>query len=545
MRWPCFLSSLGVILGITPACAAPGGALEGRLTLDVTTARLETRVLQDDFHLAQDPDTGRNRIPAFSFAYIQDGAALLPVKAGAIPGNHPVWEWVLTAGALKRDDKGLHASLPVALMEKNENCLHNGVLEFTIIPDGQTTKARLRIASETCPYFKFDMLGDLPARWHPEQQPGAAAVQQIFQREKSTYLPQKPVAALKDAHPDLALAGLSESKRIAPSDISQFGVLMAGVHYAGGCMTRAGLYPHCDQMAVPSYSLAKSLVAGLALMRLEKLYPGAADEKIAAYVPACQGAAWRGVTFRDTLSMATGNYTTAGADADESSETYQAFFQTRTHRQKINFACHHFPHKATPGTQFAYHTSDTYILGAALQAFWQEKKGAEHDFFNDLIVRDIFAPLGLSPSAQWTRRSLDREAQPFTGWGLILTRQDIAKLLSFLGGQHKDLHPSDLLSSSLFQAALQKKTADRGLLAGHPENKIRYSNGFWAYNAQDDLSCRSETWLPFLSGYGGLSAVLLPDGGGYYMISDGGQHAFMAAVTQLHHLNSLCGGDPE
>jgi|GEM_PF-4511289 len=99
MRFLCFISSLGFFLGVTSACAAPVGTLQGRLTLDVASARLETRVLQDDYHPAQAPDNALHRLPAFSFAYIQDGTALLPLfcpTAGAIArsvtaGNMPLW----------------------------------------------------------------------------------------------------------------------------------------------------------------------------------------------------------------------------------------------------------------------------------------------------------------------------------------------------------------------------------------------------------------------------------------------------------------------
>ena len=69
---------------------------------------------------------------------------------------------------------------------------------------------------------------------------------------------------------------------------------------------------------VPSYSSAKSVFAGLTLMRLEKKYPGIFNRKIADYVPDCAANGnWGDVTFANALDMATGNYALAGYMSDE------------------------------------------------------------------------------------------------------------------------------------------------------------------------------------------------------------------------------------
>jgi hypothetical protein len=64
---------------------------------------------------------------------------------------------------------------------------------------------------------------------------------------------------------------------VAAAAAREDGFVIDGVHYSGGCPTRHGAYPFCENLDLPSYSLAKSMVAGIALMRLERLYPGAAQ----------------------------------------------------------------------------------------------------------------------------------------------------------------------------------------------------------------------------------------------------------------------------
>ena len=78
-----------------------------------------------------------------------------------------------------------------------------------------------------------------------------------------------------------------------------YGLVVGGVNYLSACDTRSGAYPYCDVIDLPSYSLAKSVFAAAALMRLELLQPGASAQRISAHVPECATPAWNGVTFAE------------------------------------------------------------------------------------------------------------------------------------------------------------------------------------------------------------------------------------------------------
>ncbi len=520
--------------------------MDGRLELAVDGALVKSHVLRDTIGVTKDAQFRWNELPKFSFAFVQEGKAIIPIISGAIASDHPNWEWVLSPGNIIPVKGGQSLSLPVALMEKNENCIHNGVLSLEIYQGKTPSKAHLSIASETCLYVKFDLDAEFDAEWTSEPQEQSAPTIAAYKREQAHNLPTKPITDLITAYPDVNPDGIAESARIQPENMSHFGVLLEGVHYVSGCQTRTGTYPHCGQMLMPSYSFAKSIVASFALMRLEKLYPGVGQLKVADYVPECQGEAWQDVRFIDALNMATGNHNSTKPEADEDSKEYIPLFTTKTHAEKLKFTCEHFPHKAAPGEVFVYHTSDTYILGTALNAFWRSKKGAEADFFDDIIVKDIFEPLGLSASAKWTRRTYDDVAQPFSGWGLLLNRNDFAKLVWFIGGHNKALQPHDVFASDLYKSVMQNDDNDRGMAAEqisrpNANGLIKYNKGFWVYNIQQKLNCTKEKWLPFMSGYGGLSAVILPNEMGFYNISDGGKHAFLEALYELDKIRPLCG----
>jgi hypothetical protein len=85
---------------------------------------------------------------------------------------------------------------------------------------------------------------------------------------------------------------------------------------------------------------------------------------------------------------------------------------------------------------------------------------------------------------------------------------------------------------------MQADSNDRGSVAG--SENLRFKNGFWAWNASSSLECTQENWLPFMSGYGGISVVLLPDGDVYYYFSDGGVFRFTDVIQHLNKTRSIC-----
>ena len=135
--------------------------------------------------------------------------------------------------------------------------------------------------------------------------------------------------------------------------------------------------------------------------------------------------------------MASGHYDSPDSEADEDASNTGRFFISTTHAEKIQFACTHYPRKDPPGTRWVYHTSDTYILGAALTAWWKKEKGPDADFYRDLLVVPVFKRLGLQPELATPRRTADDAAQPFTGWGLVLRRDDLAKLRRILRARRR------------------------------------------------------------------------------------------------------------
>lgn len=531
---PVKLAAFAPALGATPAT----GRFEGRLRLETSKVRLGMTVLKDETGATKAVKAARATLPDFDFELVQDGDVLIPMRRTPTPAGHSEWEWILGPGRVWQEaaDRGWsRAAIPAALMERNANCIHNGVLTFLFKPDGATSGAALEVASETCAYLKFDAWGLAPVRYAPGSVANRDAVVAAYRAEVASRLPVRPFSDLAARYPGLSLAGLD---LVTPPDAdppTAYGLVVDGVHYAGPCETRHGDYPFCEALALPSYSTAKSIVAGVGLMRLEALKPGVSNTLIRDHVPACAvDDTWAGVTLAHALDMTTGVYGSTAQEADESAPSISAFFNADGHAAKVAYACGKYRRRAEPGTTFVYHTTDTYLLGTAMTDLLRNEGGA--DLYDDLVA-PLWRDLALSPTILETRRTYDAVRQPFTGWGLAYHADDIVRIAGWLdAGARIDGGP--VLDGGLLDAALQRDPRRPGLRAGGPD--YRYEGGFWARRLGVTLGCEAPAWTPFMSGYGGISVAMLPGGMTYYYFGDSAVFDWGPAAVEADKIKRMC-----
>jgi len=502
---------------------------------------------------SNDFSNNRKDIPILNFDFVQRGDKIIPSSRRLTLSQNKHWDYILGVGNIWQEqaDKGFYrVAMPFALIEKNQNCVHNGVISFLLNKKG-LTKGHVKgissdfyyqISSETCIYFKADFWGTGSVKYQPQKIDSKAQIIANFQREQQTALPTKSLAMLKDKFPQLSLPKLALSSSVKAVDMSRYGVIYRGEHYISACTTRAGNYPFCQQLVLPSYSTAKSLFGGLTMMYLVKQFPDIFNEKVTDWVQECSGTQWQGVTFSHLLNMSTGNYISSGHSIDEGEEHSQIFFRATTHQQKINYSCQNFPHKSVPGTEFVYHTSDTYLLGTALNAYIKAKLGSGTDIFDHVLAEKIWLPLSLSDTAFSTRRTSDKYNIAFTGYGLFFIADDIAKLSLFLSKQVADSHSTSTLNSDEIARTMQKGRSMTAMRSNY--DFIHYQNGFWRQNVSNLLNCEAETWLPYMLGYGGISIVLASDELQYYYFSDSDRYIWRDAIETLNTISPICRSTP-
>ena len=511
----------------------------GRLTLAESSGTWET--VLDAWDRRGKVGAAIQRLPEFDFDFFQRGEDLVPLKRGLLRREHLYWEIILQPGRVWKEagDSGWsRAALPFALQERAANCVHNGVMTWLFNGDGDVSRVAWQMSSETCGYLKFNLAGIADAEYTKEDLTVAAQEQvDRLDAHRAARLPVRPLEELSNRYPDVETLGVAVKDGIPPGDLSVFGFVVDGVHYRSDCPTRHGPYPFCDSLPLPSYSTAKSMVAGLATMRLEKLAPGSSQKAIAELIPECDSKRWRDVTVEHALDMATGNFRSTDHEIDEHSDASRDFIFGDSHSEKLEFACGHFKRKAKPGEQFVYHTSDTYLVGTALQAQLRGRKGPGADLYRDILVNPIWSSLQLSPLLDDSLRTYDEHAQPFAGWGLTYEADDVVRIAQWLqDGAKIDGEPA--LDTTMLAASLQRDPGDRGLRAVIDDQ--RYNNGFWAYRSGPTVGCMADAWTPVMSGVSGISIVMFPNDVIYYYFSDSYVFRWQSARDVAHRIRELC-----
>ena len=489
------------------------------------------------FYYAENGKSKRDQLPEFKIELIQSDDDLIPVQRGPQAATHPYWEIIIEPGKVwdEAQDHGYsRAVLPFALQEKGANCIHNGLMTFLYKSDGSISRTLFQIGSETCAYFKFDMLGSIKASYTPATLDNSKAVIAAYEKEQVNRLPIKSITELKQSYPNVDLKNLGSSNEVHPSVMTNYGVVVDGVNYVSDCPTRFGDYPYCDVMDLPSYSTAKSINA-LAYMRLMKLDPSIKGKIISKLIPTCNGTQWDDVTIEHALNMSTGNYVSDGFEVDEHISLVP-FFNALTHKDKTKAACK-FTRKAEPGSKWVYHTTDTYLYATALNNFWKQEQGSNVDYYDDLLG-PVWDQFGLSPLMYVTRRTYDDRKQPYAGYGLTYHRGDIAKLAAALLLNEKNTETLNaLFDKDELHLAMQMNENDRGLTA--LEN-IKYKHAFWAFNVAEVIGCSKPIWVPFMSGFGGITVAMMPNDIVYYYFSDNHDYRWREAIMAANKIKRLC-----
>lgn len=515
-----------VLLTVPWACLANAGdSPAGELQLRFAAA--ERLVIESDrLGLAEQFHGQVGRLPDLTLRLATDGRVLVPAQRQPMPGSHPLWQALAGEGSWERDaTRTLVLKLPLDLLEQGANCIHYGTLEATLPVGGEGT-AVLQVTGQTCEYFKFRARFQGSARWRPAGVAVAPAHESRF-----------PVYNLEQLQRDTGIEGarLAPPEGVSAEHLTVAGLLLDGRHYQSGCAAAAGVSRRCEQLPLPSFSLSKSLVAGVALMRLERLVPGSSQRTIGELLPAC-GKDWDQVTLRQALDMQTGRYDSPVYFADEDAAIASPLFLAPGHAAKLAWACTAYPRREAAGERWVYHTGDTYILVSAMAALLRELRDDERaDLYSDLLHGEAWSRLSLGPLAAFTRRTADAAAQPFGGWGQLLTADDLLQLGLWLAAQGRQ---PELLDPDMIRAAITPRGALPGVAAGSAG--LRYQHGFWLLDAAPTLGCAQPYWIPFLSGHGGITLALLNENTLYYYVSDNNEFRWLSAVVAVHQQRPLC-----
>ena len=88
---------------------------------------------------------------------------------------------------------------------------------------------------------------------------------------------------------------------------------------------------------------------------------------------------------------------------------------------------------------------------------------------------------------------------------------------------------------------MQDDSTDRGLDTTG-SSVFKYNNGFWAKNMtpSEFPQYPCSFYVLFMSGYGGITVAIAPNGATYYYFSDNEEFSWSAAVNEMDKLAPMC-----
>jgi hypothetical protein len=399
-----------------------------------------------------------------------------------------------------------------------------------------------QVVQETAPWAKVDSAVRVPMTYTPGPIADEAALRADVRAEVARQLPIRPWSALP---PSPLLAAFDGDTR--SEDISANGLVMDGTLYVRGCHTRYGPFPYCREMRHGVFSVTKSAGGAVALLRLAQKYgDGVLDEKVTDYLPpGVAVAAWDGVTFADTLSMATGvgdeKPTRQPNDplADENRPKMISFLLKRTAAEKLAVAMSYGKYPWKRGEVLRYNSTQTFALAVALDAYLKRKEGPQAHLW-DMVRKEVFRPIGIFQAPKM--HSLETggaRGVPLLSYGLYLTIDDTAKVATLFqnGGRHDGVQ---LLSAAKVAEAIFRPNATVGLPQAlrNRYGEGRYHLSFWTVPFATATGCSFQ--IPYMAGYGGNLVALLPNRISVFRFADAFNFDLDSMILAGESLRPLC-----
>ena len=467
--------------------------------------------------------------PNFGIEIEEKDGEVIPSNTGLISTNHPLWNIQFGKGK-GYFDKSLNVSvilLPFSLMHKNANCVHTGISIFSLDKQKKSSNIIFQVASETCSYYKFDYVSIYKGQFA-----GSSDKNIELSKNISNAVEKKSFEELYDVY-DIKANSFADSRYFSAENVTIFGLIDGKKHYQSVCNTRLGTNIFCDQIVLPSYSLAKSVAGTLSLSLINDAFEDISQYNVYDLIPECNMRKWSDVTLENLSDMSTGQYFSTNFDYDESSlATTNFLFRADSHKQKVKIACNSFPRKKKPGKYFIYHTTDTYLLGVALNSYLINNTSYS-DYFNDVLV-PFFEEYNFSSVSKSSLRTNDENYNALTGLGMYFSVNDLYLLSnifhSIKNNSSKNIFLHDALNPNYSNSLEAIKSSN-----------IFYNNGFWSKVFDKNLfGCKEDIWIPFMSGFGGITFAILPNGMSYYYFSDGYVYSWEDAVIAAHNIRSFC-----
>jgi CubicO group peptidase (beta-lactamase class C family) len=492
------------------ATAAP--ALKGTLHLKGATMGL---ISDADNRRISNPVGGKDTtfFPNVDLAFFTDRGHLVPVtqnviRNGVLAGTKSYWDVIVQPGRTwtQPGDHGWHrASFPFALVNSIEGETHNGVAMFAY-RGRQVSAVRFQIVQMTAPYDVpeyFSAWGASPASFTP----GVAHLAKLrkqHRKAEAAQLPVRPLSALRKSAAPAAVKAFNSY-----SDVVGAAVVVHGVLYRDNCPTSAGPFPYCDSARWGVWSVTKSAMLNVAMMRLAQKYGRKiVRAPISRFLPAARTPGWKDVTFGDLANMASGHGPAKHPHCYLCD--YVRWYLAPSERQKTVEALD-YRRFAKPGTVYNYRDQDAYLLGVAEEALLRKKAGKDASILA-MLRKEVYRPIGVysaptnttvEPGANGPRA----QGHMMGAYGFYPTFDDLAKIAA-LYENHGRAKGRQILDRSLTTRLLSRPHPAPAALPGSKNGSHWYLTDWHIQRVRSSDGCTR--FVPQMDGWGGNTVTALP-----------------------------------
>lgn len=189
----------------------------------------------------------RLHLPPISQEFVQHGSHLIPVIRSRQDISHPRWDFIISPGRVWNEDgdeEGTwsRASFPFALVTNDHSRqTYNGVMTFVFRNSGEISNVAYQIAHETSYKFRGNFWGIVSATFNNSDSKvlfKATLIQMEYEEEVAGRIPVKDLTDLELDH------GIDSTKFRSVKHESFRAFYIDGIAYAGGFMTRTGIFPY-------------------------------------------------------------------------------------------------------------------------------------------------------------------------------------------------------------------------------------------------------------------------------------------------------------
>jgi hypothetical protein len=431
------------------------------------------------------------------------------IRNGVLASSRSYWDVIVQPGRVWTEpgDEGWHrASFPFALVNSIEGGAHTGIALFAY-RDDQVSALRFQIVQMTAPFDVpeyFTAWGVVPASHSPGVE-GTDEPRRIHRMSEEARLPVRPWSVLEEYADPSALDAFASYP-----DVIGAAAVVDGTLYRDDVPTAAGSLPFSDALRWGVWSVTKSAMLNVALLRLAQKYGREIMEHpIALYVPAARQPGWDDVTFNDLANMASGH-----GPADDNMSylaDYARWYLAPSAEEKTTQALD-YPRFTEPGTLYNYRDQDAYLLGVAEEALLRHHEG-QLASLAEMLHDEVYRPIGIHhvPTNTTLEPGADSpydQGRPMLAYGYYPTFDDLAKIAA-LYQHHGACDGQQILERSLVDDLLASPNPSTHALPVSDEGSHWYLTGWQLQRIES--AAGGTAYVPQMKGWGGNTVTVLPD----------------------------------